>query len=110
MAYVTAAEILTHAGVTSPTAGDTEWAQDVAAAIEAEIAFGMLDVTVDPGSDTEAAIRAAALTDAAAAYVSRKAPHGILSVGPDGEAVRLGSDIVRALRPVFRRYGTAGIA
>ena len=30
MAYVTAAEILTHAGVTSPTAGDTEWAQDVA--------------------------------------------------------------------------------
>lgn len=110
MAYVTAAQILTHAGVASPSADDTAWATDCAAAIEAAIAHGMGGVTVVPGSAAAAELAVAARADGAAAYTSRRAPHGILSVGPDGQAVRLGADIVRALRPVFARYGTLGFA
>ena len=110
MPYVTAAQILSHVQQPSPTAADTDWAEICAAAIEAEIEHAMVGVTVDPGSPAEAALERAALDDGAAAFLRRRAPHGILSTGPEGEAVRLGADIVIALRPVFRRYGTPGIA
>ena len=109
MAYVTGADILTHVGESAPTAADTAWAATVADAVEAAIAHGMDGITVAADSAAEHELIRAALDDGAAAYARRKAPHGVLSVGPGGETVRLGSDIVIALRPVFRRYGTPGI-
>lgn len=109
MSYVTAAAILTHASVPDPTAEDTAWAEDVAAAIEGLIAERMAGVTVDPGSNAEAELTVAALSDGAAAYARRRAPHGILSIGPDGQTVRLGADLAIALRPVFLRYAGPGI-
>lgn len=109
MPYVTAATILAHAQVPTPSAADTAWATVVAAAVEATIAHAMTDVTVDPGSDAEAELTAAALNDGAAAYARRDAPHGVLSMSPDGQTTRLGADIVLNLRPVFRRYGVPGI-
>ena len=109
MPYVTGAQILTHAGVATPSADDTAWAGVCAAAIEAAISHAMTGVTVAASSDAENELKRAALDDGAAAYARRKAPHGVLSIGPDGQAVRLGSDIIINLRPVFRRYGTPGI-
>lgn len=109
MPYVTGAQILTHAGVSDPSADDTAWAEVCAAAIEAVIAKRMTGVTVDPGSDAEDELIRAARDDGTAAYARRKAPHGVLSSGPDGEVVRLGADLIIALRPVFARYATPGI-
>lgn len=109
MPYITAADILDHAKVGSPSAADTAWSETVAAAIEALIAHEMTGVTVASPSDAEAELIRAALDDGAAAYARRNAPHGVLSIGPDGQVARLGSDLALALRPVFRRYGTPGI-
>lgn len=109
MAYVTGAAILDHVQVAAPTAEDTAWAATVAAAIEGYIAYRLDDVTIAPGSAAEDEIIRAALDDGAAAYARRKAPHGILTMGPDGQAVRLGKDIAIALRPVLARRGSIGI-
>lgn len=99
MPYVTAATILAHAQVSTPSAAETSVATTVAAAIEARIATAMTDVTVDPGSDAEAELTRAALDDGAAAYARARS----------GQRDELGSDIAVALVPVFFRYAPPGI-
>jgi hypothetical protein len=108
--YVTADEILAHvAGSSTPSTdpADEAWAEKCAAAIEAQIARRLADVTID--ADLEAELNVAAEQDGAALFSSRKAPHGILNVGPDGDVVRLGSSAIRALEPIFLRYAGPGI-
>jgi hypothetical protein len=111
MPYVTGAAILTHVGIVAPdsppTAADTAWAGTCADALEALIAQRMAGVTITAGITDE--LERAALQDGAAAYKDRDAPHGVLTTGNDGEAVRLGADIGRTLRPVFARYAGPGI-
>jgi len=107
MPYVTGAAILTQAGVTSPTAADTAWATTCAAAVDGAITTLLAGVT--PSASGTAELNRAALMDGVGAYVDRDAPHGILSLGPDGEAVRLGADVLRASWPVLRRYTLPGI-
>lgn len=107
MPYVTGSAILTHVRKTDPAADDTAWAQTCADALEALIGLRMAGVTITAGITDE--LERAALQDGAAAYVDRTAPHGVQSLGPDGEAVRLGADIGRTLRPVFLRYAGPGI-
>jgi hypothetical protein len=108
MTYVTGSAILAHVRKADPTADDTTWAGTCADAIEALIASRMAGVTITAGITDE--LERAALQDGAAAYVDRTAPHGVQSLGPDGEAVRLGADIGRTLRPVFLRYAGPGFA
>jgi hypothetical protein len=109
MPYVTGAAILTHVGNAAPTAADTAWATACAAAIEAVIAHRMADVTVAAAGPIEAELIRAGTQDGAAAYVAREAPHGIRSLAPDQDVVRMGADIVRELEPVFQRYALPGI-
>ncbi len=97
--YVTAAEILAHAGNGTPTADDTAWATKCAAAIEAIITDRLDGAT--PSADLEARLNVAAEQDGAMLYMARKAPHGALSMGVDGDSVRLGSSQTRALDNVF---------
>lgn len=110
MPYVTGAQILTHVGKSSPTADETAWAGSCADAIEAAIL-----ARLDAGGFTPSAagvdeLEVAARTDGAALFNSRAAPHGVLSLGIEGEAVRLGADSLRAVQPVIRRiHPTAGI-
>jgi len=99
MPYVTAATILAHAQVTSPTSPETAVATTVAAAIEARIATAMAGVTVDAGSDAEDELVRAALDDGAAAYARART----------GQRDELGSDIAVALAPVFFRYAPPAI-
>lgn len=107
MPYVTGAGILAVVGKDDPASADEDWADLVAAAIEAAIAVRLDGTTPDAGFDAELA--RSALLDGAAAYAERRSPHGILSVGPDAEAVRLGADILRATNPVLRRHLLPGI-
>lgn len=109
MPYVTGAQITTHVGKgASPSAPDVAWAALCAAAIEGAIAARLDGETPSAGGVDE--LEVAALTDGAALFNSRAAPHGVLSLGPDGDAVRLGADSLRAVNKVIVRvHSTAGI-
>lgn len=100
--YVTADLILAHvAGGNTPSTApeDEAWAEICADAIEAIIADRLDGET--PSAGMEARIIPAAIQDGAMMYSMRKAPYGVLSFGPDGDAVRLGSSQTRALDNVF---------
>ena len=108
MAYVTGAQITTHCGIASPSAEQIAWALLCAGAIEGAIATRLEGNTPDASGVDE--LEVAALTDGAALFQSKAAPNGVLSMGIDGEAVRLGADSLRAVQPVLRRiHPTAGV-
>ena len=100
--YVTDDLILAAVGEGSPSAAESDWAAACAAAVEAAIAAVLAGAT--PSAELEAELGRAAVLDGAAAYQERNAPHGILSVGPDGDAVRLGAELLRATGPVLVRH------
>ena len=91
MPYVTAATILAHAQVTSPTGPETATATVVAAAVEARIAEHMGGTT--PDADGVAELTRAALDDGAAAYNAART----------GNRDALSSDLAIALVPVLFR-------
>lgn len=103
MPYVTGAQILTHVGKTAPSADDTTWAGLCADAIEGAIHARLDAGGITPDTSGTNELEVAAVTDGAALFNSKAAPHGVLSLGIDGEAVRLGSDSLRACLPVLRR-------
>ena len=107
--YVTGPDITTFVGKgASPNAEDVAWAVKCAADINSGIALRLDGET--PSADGTAELTVAALIDGAALFNSRAAPHGILSVGIEGEAVRLGADSLRAVSKVIARvHSTGGI-
>jgi hypothetical protein len=107
--FVDGPAILAQAGVAAPTANDTAWATICASAVDAAIATRLGTFVVAVGSAAEAELTRAALMDGVGAYADRDAPHGVLSLGPDGQTVRLGSDVLRASIPVIHRYVMPGI-
>ena len=110
--YVTGTEILALvAGDNAPSANaaDVAWAAKCAAAIEAIIAERLDTANVTLSAGVEAQLHAAAELDGAALYNSRKAPHGVLTIGPDGDIARLGASAARALEPIFLRQVGPGI-
>jgi len=110
MTYVTGAAILTHVGKSSPSAAETTWAGLCADAIEGAIAARLDAGSITPDAAGVNELEVSALTDGAALFNSKAAPNGVLSIGPDGEAVRVGADSLRATLPVIRRiHPTAGI-
>lgn len=109
-AYVDGSAILAQArpGVT-PSAADTSWAGLCADAVNAAIAHDLGSYEVVEDSDAELALTRCALLDGVAAYADRDAPAGILSMGPDGQPVRVRADVLRACVPVIHRYTLPGI-
>jgi hypothetical protein len=105
--YVTGADILAKAGATDPTSDDTQWAASCADAIEALIARRLTGFTPTAGDTNE--LERAALLDGLGCYADRKAPHGIIAMGPDGDPVRRGQEISRALEPVLFAITGPGI-
>jgi hypothetical protein len=99
--YVDAADILVQAGVSAPSAAESAWADTVEDAIEGAIAHALDDGAFTPTSSQTAALTAAAMLDALALFEMRSAPHGVLSITPDGEVARLGADPLRASRTVL---------
>ena len=99
--YVNAADILAQAGVSSPSAEESAWADTVEAVIEGAIAHALGDGAFTPSASQTDALTGAAMLDALAYYAMRSAPHGVLSITPDGEVARLGADPLRASRVVL---------
>jgi hypothetical protein len=90
------------------TGVDGTWAATCADAVNAAIETRLGSYT--PSAEATDELTRSALLDGIAAYKDRDAPHGILSIGPDGEIARVGSDIVRWSRPVIDRYLPLAIA
>ena len=110
MTYVTGTQITTHVGITSPSAAEIDWAHMCADAIYGAIATRLDAGAVTPNCAGVDELEVAALTDGAALYNSKDAPNGILSQSIDGQAVRMGADSLRAVKPVISRiHPTAGI-
>lgn len=102
--YVTGAQILQHvagSGAPSADADDLTWAGKCADAIEGAIAHRLGDGAYTPTSSQDDRLTAAALTDGAALYLTRKAPHGVLTFTPDGDVARLGASDLRACEPIL---------
>lgn len=102
--YVTGEQILQMvAGSNAPSADadDVTWAGICADAIEGAIAHRLGDGGYTPTASQDDRLAAAARIDGAALYVSRKAPHGVLSFGPDGDVARLGAPELRACEPIL---------
>lgn len=108
MPYTTGTLILVNVGKGAGTAQEQTDAQKCADAIEAAI-LARLDGET-PGAGGVDELEVAALLDGSALFNSLATPHGIASIGPDGDAVRLGADSLRACGPVIRRvHSTAGL-
>jgi hypothetical protein len=119
-AWVTGAAILAQAGVTSPTAGETSWAdacaKAVSAGIDGRLCWDDRPVTSPPWAPSQAAtdeITANALLAGAEAYARRQAPFGVTSYQDlQGAAVRVARDYLDGIGPQLDRwrYVAAGIA
>jgi hypothetical protein len=104
--YVTGTQILQHvagSGTASTDTDDVAWAGTCADAVEGAIASRLDDGAFTPTTAQTDQLEAAARQDGAALYMARKSPHGVLSIGPDGDVARLGSEILRACDPILSR-------
>lgn len=111
-AWVTGAAILAHAGVTTPTAGESAWAdacaKAVSAGIDARLAWADRPVTTPPWAPSQAAtdeIIGNALTAGAEAYARKQAPFGVTGYQDlQGAAVRVARDYLEGIRPQLDRW------
>lgn len=100
--WVDGAAILQHVAGSGSPSGETpdeDWADNVALAINGAIDHRLDGATLT--TEEDATLTALALQDAAALYIARKSPHGIVSFGPDGDVVRQGSTILRACEQIL---------
>src|SRR5689334_20839589 len=88
---------------------DSDWADACAAAVNAAYTTRLNGYDPASPSNAEDELTRAALMDGVAAYNDRKQQYGILMVGPDGDAIRVGYDVIRTGGPVIDRYAIPGI-
>jgi hypothetical protein len=112
--WVTGAEILAAVGASPAAAGDAEWADACAAAVNAGIDHRLAGmVAVDPPLPPEAyaEVTYAATIAGAEAYKRREAVYGLTGyVDLEGAAVRVARDYLAGVDPILARYATIGIA
>lgn len=107
---VTASDITDRTVSGTPSQDQTDWATLCADAVNAAYETALNGYDPASPSAAEDELSRAALLDGIAAFKDLNSPYGILSVGPDGDAVRVGYDVIRAGRPVIDRYAVPGIA
>ena len=92
----------------TPSADQAAWATTCAAAVNAAIETRLNGATIDSPSNGEDELARAAVLDGLEFFRSKDARFGILSVGPDGEPVRVAIDLLWSV-PVIARYAAPGI-
>ena len=93
----------------SPDPGsDQEWADQCAAAVNAAIETMLNGYTVASPSNAEDELTRAALLDGLEFFRAKDARFGVLNVGPDGEPVRVATNLLWSV-PVIARYATPGM-
>ena len=103
MDWVTGAEVLAFVGVESPTAGESTWADAVAAGVSVGIDRRLNGGTVPP--DSEAEVRVAATLAGAEAYKRRSAPFGVTGYADlAGVGIRVARDYLEGVKPLVDRW------
>lgn len=105
---ITGPDITDAAGKPSPSTEEAAWATKCANAVNAAIATRLNGYVVEDDEAADLELRHSAVLDGLEAYRAKDARMGILSVGPDGEPVRVSTDILWSV-PVIGRYATPGM-
>lgn len=107
--YVTGAQVLAFAGIDSPTADETEWADACAAAVESAITSRLNGaVIVDPSPALDELTVAARLA-AAEAFKRKEATFGVTGFSDlQGAAIRVARDYMDGVKPLVDRYRIVG--
>jgi hypothetical protein len=92
----------------TPSADQVAWSAVCAAAVNAAITKRLNGYVPATASLAEAELTRSAILDGLEFFRSKDARFGVLSVGPDGEPVRVATDILWSV-PVIARYATPGI-
>ena len=106
-AGVDAADVILLAGKTTPTPGSADDVRADLAVAAVNAAVRRLIVTTSAALEAE--LDRAALLDALDAFRAFDVRNGVLTVGPDGDPVRIGSQLIPASLAAFARYEAPGI-
>jgi hypothetical protein len=108
--YVTAAQVLAAAGVTSPTGDETTWATACAAAVNSGIETKLQGaVIVNPSAAYDELTLAAQLAGAEA-YKRKEAAFGITGYADlNNAAIRVARDYLDGVKPLIARHSIPGI-
>ena len=110
--FPTGDDILAFVGIANPSAAEADWANAVAAAVEAGMITRLNDANlIQPwpvGMNTE--IRVAAMLAGSEAFKRREAVFGLTGYADlEGNAIRVARDYLEGTKPIADRYGTPGI-
>ena len=100
--------ILTAASKDNPSTDEQDWADLCAGAVNAAIGTRLNGYSVEAASNAEAELSRSALLDGLEFFRSKDARFGVLTVGPDGEPVRVAVDLLWSV-PVIARYAVPGM-
>lgn len=107
--YVTAAQVLSGAGIVTPSDDETEWAEACAAAIESAIVerLGGAEIADPSGALDELSL--AARLAALEAFKRKEAVFGVTGYADlQGAAIRVARDYMDGVRPIVDRYRIVG--
>lgn len=103
MEWTTGAEVLAFVGIDAPTAGETTWADAIAAAVSQGIDQRLNGGTVPPESEAE--VRVAATLAGAEGFRRRSAPFGVTGYSDlAGVAIRVARDYLEGVKPLVDRW------
>lgn len=108
--YVTGAQVLAFFGIVGPDAGETEWANACAAAVDAAIVsrLGVGVVIPDPSLALDELTVAARLA-AAEAFKRKEATFGVTGYSDlQGAAIRVARDYMDGVYPLVNRWRVIG--
>lgn len=106
--FVTADEILQYVGVKFPSADDTAWSAECAAAVNDGILLRLNGAVITNPPPAE--LHTAAIMAGGETYKRREAPFGITGFNDiEGNAIRISRDYIDGISPIISRYAIPGI-
>lgn len=107
--YVTGAQVLAFAGITSPSEAETEWADACAAAVNAAIVSRLNGAVIADPSEARDELTVAARLAASEAFKRKEATFGLTGFSDlQGAAIRVARDYMDGVKPLVDRYRIVG--
>lgn len=107
--YTTGAQVLAFAGIVSPDAEETEWADACAAAVDAAITLRLGGAVIADPSLAMDELKVAARLAAAEAFKRKEATFGVTGYSDlQGAAIRVARDYMDGVYPLVNRWRIVG--
>jgi hypothetical protein len=105
--YVTGPELITFAGIDTPTADETAWAAACASAVQSGIEYRLNGAEILDPSAAFTELKVAARLAGAEAYKRKEATFGLTGFADMNQtAIRVAKDYLEGVRPIIDRYRT----